>query len=74
MDNQQLFNAVVSVAGFLAIYVINNLTRTIQKLEDKVSELPHAYVAKDDYRADIGEIKSILKQIFDKLDGKADKP
>ena len=73
MDNQQLFNLVVSVAGFLAIYVINNLTRTIQKLEDKVNEMPHNYVAKDDYRSDISEIKAILKQIFDKLDGKADK-
>lgn len=74
MDNQQLFNLVVSVAGFLAIYVINNLTRTIQKLEDKVNELPHTYVAKDDYRSDITEIKQILKQIFDKLDNKQDKP
>jgi hypothetical protein len=73
MDNQQLFNLVVSVAGFLAIYVINNLTRTIQRLEDKVNELPHTYVAKDDYRSDITEIKSILKQIFDKLDNKQDK-
>lgn len=73
MDNQQLFNIVVSVAGFLAIYLINSLTRTIQKLEDKVGDLPHVYVAKDDYRADIAEVKSILKQIFDKLDGKADK-
>jgi hypothetical protein len=73
MDNQQLFNLVVSVAGFLAIYVINNLTRTIQRLEDKVNELPHTYVAKDDYRSDIADIKSMVKQIFDKLDGKADK-
>lgn len=73
MDNQQLFNLVVSVAGFLAIYVINNLTRQIQRLEDKVGELPHTYVAKDDYRSDIADIKSMVKQIFDKLDGKADK-
>jgi hypothetical protein len=73
VDNQQLFNLVVSVAGFLAIYVINSLTRTIQKMEDKINELPHTYVAKDDYRSDISEIKAILKQIFDKLDGKADK-
>jgi hypothetical protein len=49
------------------------LTRTIQKLEDKVNQLPHTYVAKDDYRSDIAEIKSMVKQIFDKLDGKADK-
>jgi cell fate (sporulation/competence/biofilm development) regulator YmcA (YheA/YmcA/DUF963 family) len=74
MDNQQLFNLVVSVAGFLAIYVINQLTRTIQRLEDKVNELPHTYVAKDDYRSDIAEVKQILKQIFDKLDNKQDKP
>lgn len=73
MDNQQLFNLVVSVAGFLAAYVINSLTRTIQKLEDKVNDLPHNYVAKDDYRSDIADIKSILKQIFDKLDNKQDK-
>jgi hypothetical protein len=73
MDNQQLFNLVVSVAGFLAIYLINQLTRTIQRLEDKVNELPLTYVAKDDYRSDIAEIKSMVKQIFDKLDGKADK-
>lgn len=74
MDNQQLFNIVVSVAGFLAVYVINNMTRTIQKLEDKVNAMPMTYVAKDDYRSDIAEIKNILHQIFDKLDGKADKP
>jgi hypothetical protein len=35
--------------------------------------MPHDYVVKDDYRVDIAEVKSILKQIFDKLDGKADK-
>jgi hypothetical protein len=73
MDNQQLFNAIVSVAGFLAVYVINWMTRTIQKLEDKVNEIPKEYIAKDDYRSDIAEIKEILKQIFDKLDNKADK-
>jgi predicted dithiol-disulfide oxidoreductase (DUF899 family) len=73
MDNQQLFNLVVSVAGFLAIYVINNLTRQIQRLEDKVNDLPYSYVAKDDYRSDIAEIKKILHDIFDKIDKKADK-
>ena len=73
MDNQQLFNVVVSIAGFLAIFAVNSTTRKIQKLEDAVAEMPKEYVAKDDYRADISEIKAILKQIFDKLDGKADK-
>jgi cell fate (sporulation/competence/biofilm development) regulator YmcA (YheA/YmcA/DUF963 family) len=74
MDNQQIFNMVVSIAGFLAVYVFNNTTKQIQRLEDKINELPKEYVAKDDYRSDIAEVKNILKQIFDKLDNKADKP
>jgi low affinity Fe/Cu permease len=73
MDNQQIFNAVVSIAGFLAVFVFNNITKQIQRMEDKINELPKEYVAKDDYRSDISEIKAILKQIFDKLDNKADK-
>jgi len=73
MDNQQIFNMIVSIAGFLAVYVFNSTTKQIQRLEDKLNELPKEYVAKDDYRSDITEIKDILKQIFNKLDSKADK-
>ena len=73
MDNQQLFNLVVAVAGFLAVFIFNSTTKKMQKLEDKMSELPREYVAKDDYKSDIAEIKLILKQIFDKLDSKQDK-
>ena len=73
MDNQQIFNMVVSIAGFLAVCVFNWFTRKVQKLEDKIAELPKEYVAKEDYRADIAEVKQILHQIFDKLDGKQDK-
>ncbi len=73
MDNQQLFNAVVAIAGFLAVFVFTWFVQRIQKLEDKLAELPKEYVQKQDYRADIDEVKSILRQIFDKLDAKADK-
>ena len=73
MENQQLFNIVVAIAGFFAVYVLNNMTRQLQKLEDKVNALPTTYVIKGDYREDIAEVKTILKQIFDKLDSKADK-
>jgi cell fate (sporulation/competence/biofilm development) regulator YmcA (YheA/YmcA/DUF963 family) len=69
MDNQQLFNIVVSIGGFLAAYVLNMLTQRIQKLEDKVETC----VKRDDYKDDIREVKDILKQIFEKLDSKADK-
>jgi len=73
MDNQQLFNIVVSIGGFLAIYVLNMLTQRIQKLEDKMENMHEFYVKKDDYKDDIREVKDILKQIFEKLDSKADK-
>ena len=73
MDNQVVFNFVVSIAGFLAVFVFNSVTRKIQRMEDEINKLPKDYVQKDDYRSDITEIKQILKQIFDKLDAKADK-
>ena len=37
------------------------------------ADLPRTYVARDDYRADMREIKEMLGKIFDRLDGKADK-
>ena len=36
-------------------------------------DLPKDYVAKDDYREDIREIKALLAKIFEKLDAKVDK-
>lgn len=77
MDNQVIFNFVVSIAGFLAVFVFYQVMQRIQKLEDGVSaikeNMPKEYVAKDDYKADIAEVKQILRQIFDKLDAKQDK-
>jgi len=73
MDNQQVFNLIIAVAGFLAAFIFNTITTKLQKIEDKLNEMPRTYVSKDDYRSDIAEIKSILKQIFDKLDSKQDK-
>jgi len=73
MDNQQIFNIVVSCAGFLAGWVLNNITKSLTRLEDRLEDVQVRYVTKDDYRRDIDEIKDICKQIFDKLDKKADK-
>jgi len=73
MDNQQIFNIVVSFAGFLAGWVLNNITKGLSRLEDRLEEFPQRYVTKDDYRRDVDELKEICKQIFDKLDRKADK-
>jgi len=73
MELQQLFDIVVTIAGFLAGWVLNNITKAIERLDSDIRDMPKDYVTKDDYHRDIDEIKSICKQIFDKLDNKADK-
>jgi len=70
---QQLFDIVVTIAGFLAGWVLNNITKAIERLDADVRAMPHDYVTKEDYHRDIDEIKDICKQIFNKLDNKADK-
>ena len=68
-----LINIIIGIAGFFGGYVINSITRSIEKIDERLQTMPDRYVAKEDYRRDIDEIKSILKSIFDKLDVKADK-
>jgi antirestriction protein len=77
MDNQQLFNFVVSIAGFLAMFVFYQIMQRLQRSEDSLTALKDKvaseYVHKEDYRNDIKELKDMLRQIFDKLDNKQDK-
>lgn len=78
MESQVIFNIAVALAGGLGLWVLNSITQRLQKAEDKIevltNELPKEYVQKLDYKEDMREIKDLLRQIFDKLDGKADKP
>lgn len=73
MEAQMLFNVLIGIAAFLGGWVLNSITKAIERLDKDVREMPRMYVTKDDYHRDIDDIKSICKQIFDKLDGKADK-
>jgi hypothetical protein len=73
MELQQLFDIVITFAGFLAGWVLNNISKAIERLDSDIRDMPKDYVTKDDYHRDIDEIKSICKQIFNKLDNKADK-
>lgn len=73
MDNQQLFNALIGLVVFLGGWVLNNITKAIERLDKDIRDLPHDYVAKDDYHRDVTEMKEMLGKIFDKLDNKADK-
>ena len=73
METQQLFNIALGLAAFFGGWVLNNITKAIERLDNDVRHLPTSYVSKDDYRRDIDEIKDMLGKIFDKLDTKLDK-
>jgi hypothetical protein len=73
MDTQQFFNIALGLVAFLGGWVLNNISRAIERLDTDVRALPATYVSKDDYRRDIDDIKDMLGKIFDKLDTKADK-
>ena len=73
MDSQDLINITIGLAGFFGGWVLNSLSKSIIRIEDRIAELPMIYVTKDDFKRDIDEIKSMLIRIFDKLEDKADK-
>lgn len=74
MDYQVLFNLAVGATGVFGGWILNRIYTAIDRLDHDVRAMPEKYVAKEDYRRDIYEVKDILKQIFNKLDHKADKP
>lgn len=73
MDNQMIFNAAVSLAGFLGGWILNNIYKAIERLEEEARTSPAKYVRRDDYREDMNEVKNLLGKISDKLDKKEDK-
>ena len=77
MDYQSLLNAglvlVSSVTGWFARELwaaVKELKADLAKLRE---DLPKEYVAKNDYKDDIRELKDMIGKIFDKLDNKTDK-
>jgi hypothetical protein len=75
--SQDIINAIISVgiAGFSWLLktvwdAVNAVKAEVIALERQVHT---SYVSKNDYRQDLIEIKDMLKQIFDKMDKKADK-
>ena len=62
-----------SVLGWFARELWSAVKELKADLATMREDLPRQYVARDDYREDMREIKSMLSKIFDKLDGKKDK-
>lgn len=73
MDGQTLINIAIGIAGAFGGWILNSLSRSIIRIEDRIAEMPLQYVTKDDYRSDITEIKSMLHDIYKELRTKADK-
>lgn len=75
--DQNLINILAAGLGAILgwlLKVVWDAIRSLEKdLKDLERDLHTKYVTKNEYRQDILEVKDILKQIFDKLDRKADK-
>ena len=75
--DQNLYNIAIAATGAAIGWVVKVIWNAVRALErdirDMERDLHVNYVSKDDYRQDILEIKDMVKQIFDKLDRKADK-
>lgn len=75
--SQDTINLMITTGGAVIGWMMRVIWESIRKLQDEMNafqrEVHTEYLTKDDYRKDIVEMKDILKQIFEKLDRKADK-
>ena len=73
LEPQFLINILFAAAGAAFGWILNSISRSIVRIEDRIAEMPMIYVNREDYRSDIHEIKGMLGKIFDRLENKADK-
>jgi hypothetical protein len=73
VEPQFLINILFAAAGAAFGWILNSISRSIVRIEDRIAEMPMMYVNRDDYRSDIHEIKGMLGKIFDRLETKADR-
>lgn len=78
MEDLPLFESLlaiaISVAGWFLRSLWNNQTALEKAIMQHQYEAAEKYVRKDDYRADITEVKGMLDKIFNQLNSKVDKP
>ena len=73
LTGQMILNGALGIAGFLIIWAFTRAFALLDRIDADLKQIPEKYVAKDDYREDIREIKEMLGAIFKRLEGKADK-
>ena len=77
MDYQTLLNIGLTLISSVTGWFARELWSAVKELKSDLAKLrediPKSYVAKDDYKDDIRELKDMIGKIFDKLDNKTDK-
>jgi hypothetical protein len=76
-DLQNVLNIVFGLFSACAGWFAREMWSAVKELKADLAklreDLPKEYVAKDDYRSDVRELKDMLGKIFDSLDNKVDK-
>ena len=67
-DYQVLFNIAFTIAGFLGGWVLNNISKTIDRLDSDIRDMPKSYVSKDDWRDAMKEMREAMHDGFNKID------
>jgi len=77
MEPQNVIDIALGIGFSILGWFARELWAAVKELKADLSklreDLPKGYVARDDYRQDMSDIKTMLAKIFDKLDGKQDK-
>jgi len=77
MSFDQIIEYIVVAVSAVLGWFLRELWSAVQELKKDISamreEIPKGYVAKDDYKTDIGRVYDLLDKIYNKLDDKADK-
>ena len=78
MDTQHLLNFSFAAASACLGWFARELWAAVKSLKEDMhrlrEEIATDRVHKDDFREALKEVKEMLSKIFDKLDGKQDKP
>jgi CCR4-NOT transcriptional regulation complex NOT5 subunit len=78
MEPQMLMNALFGIVLLGTGWFLNELWRAVKELRSDLhqleADLPKEYITRHEWDKRMDHIEGMLQRIFDKLDGKADKP
>lgn len=77
MENQALFNFVITICGALGGWMLKVIWDAVRDVKNDIRDINkeiHAeFVRRDDFTSAVERIETMVARIFDKLDGKQDK-